>query len=479
MVSSKFNPAEWHQSNETHYMNAFREVENGRKVRNVSHKLAKDVAYDASKTQKLVREKIGSRIKDVASWRAEVEKERGCVIAEMEALLHFKELVEKALTATQRPLAVPKKCLAYRTNRAGIDLVKDMVEKQLLKEVQLIEASQAALKRTLDQVIDQYRRLESVKKRLDKDSLDKHSALKIDNYCHGLNNYSSSLGYHKFAVEMDPNFVSLPEWESFSYDNITRARWERKMSENLRKKVNELLIKTMNELKEMYDAVNLAMNRRVMETSEAKKNLKNHLKRVMDEMDKMKENIDMLKRSIYDKEKYMQVAQTRLEKRAYRPNMELCRDVPKFRLVDEVRELEAALESLKRRLQDAVRAYQALEQQKLALEQDVAVKTTSMEIDRDLCYRMRQGMSWQPFLLNTTVKLKDSSCCRQATPPRLMSRDSHRPMTSRSIKTAGSRSGKLEGGTRVYTPMLDVTSPPASRGSLKSSHHRVFTPMIC
>ena len=52
------------------------------------------------------------------------------------------------------------------------------------------------------------------------------------------------------------------------------------MSENLRKKVNELLVRTMNELKEMYDAVNLSMNRRVMETSDAKKSLTNHLKRV-------------------------------------------------------------------------------------------------------------------------------------------------------------------------------------------------------
>lgn len=196
----------------------------------------------------------------------------------------------------------------------------------------------------------------------------------------------------------------------------------------------------------------------------------------MDEMAKMKENIDMLKHSIYNKEKYMQVAQTRLEKRSYRPNMELCRDIPKFRLVDEVRELEAALDSLKRRLQDAVRAYQALEQQKLSLEQDIAVKATSLEIDRDLCYSMRNGMSWQPFLLNTTPKLKDSSCCRQATPPRLMSRSSNRPLTSRPIKTAVSRSGKLEGSIRAYTPMLDVTSPP-SRGGLRSSH-RVLTPML-
>ena len=185
----------------------------------------------------------------------------------------------------------------------------------------------------------------------------------------------------------------------------------------------------------------------------------------------------MLKKSIYDKEKYMQVAQTRLEKRSYRPNMELCRDIPKFRLVDEVRELEAALDSLKRRLQDAIRAYQALEQQRLALEQDIAVKTTSLEIDRDLCYRLRQGMSWQPFLLSTTAKLKDSSSCRQATPPRLMSRLSNRPVTSRSITTPMSRGGKLEGSIRMHSPVLELTSPPPTRGGLRSSH-RVITPML-
>jgi hypothetical protein len=133
MVSSKFNPAEWHSSNETHYMNAFREVENGKSLRNASDKLAKTIAYDASKMQKHVREKIGHRIKDVASWKAEVEKERSCVISEMQALLQCKAMLEKALVATQHPLTVPKKCLAYRTNRAGIDLVKDTVEKQLFK----------------------------------------------------------------------------------------------------------------------------------------------------------------------------------------------------------------------------------------------------------------------------------------------------------------------------------------------------------
>lgn len=171
----------------------------------------------------------------------------------------------------------------------------------------------------------------------------------------------------------------------------------------------------------------------------------------------------------------MQVAQTRLERRGYRPNMELCRDIPKYRLVDEVRDLEAAIESLKRRLQDAIRGYQALEQQKISLEQDIAVKTTTLEIDRDLCYRMRQGMSWQPFLMSTTPKLKDSACHRQATPPRLLSRLSNRPVTARSITTPLSRCGKLEDGVRHQSPAGDLFGLPPSRGGLRSSNRLIMS----
>ena len=67
------------------------------------------------------------------------------------------------------------------------------------------------------------------------------------------------------------------------------------MSENLRKKVNELLVRTMNELKEMYDAVNLSMNKRVMETSTAKKNLTDHLKRVGNKINASNEEVSMEK----------------------------------------------------------------------------------------------------------------------------------------------------------------------------------------
>ena len=43
---------------------------------------------------------------------------------------------------------------------------------------------------------------------------------------------------------------------------------------------------------------------------------------------------------------YLQVAQTRLENRTYRPNVELCRDQPQYNLVDEVGQIRGSRQVL-------------------------------------------------------------------------------------------------------------------------------------
>ena len=44
-----------------------------------------------------------------------------------------------------------------------------------------------------------------------------------------------------------------------------------------------------------------------------------------------------LRKALRDKEAPLKVAQTRLEARSHRPDVELCRDPPHHRLVEEVR----------------------------------------------------------------------------------------------------------------------------------------------
>jgi hypothetical protein len=51
----------------------------------------------------------------------------------------------------------------------------------------------------------------------------------------------------------------------------------------------------------------------------------------------MEQNIEFLKKTIADKEAFLQVAQTRLETRIRRPNVEACRDPAMHRLTEQAK----------------------------------------------------------------------------------------------------------------------------------------------
>lgn len=64
----------------------------------------------------------------------------------------------------------------------------------------------------------------------------------------------------------------------------------------------------------------------------------------------MEEDIRRVQDAIRAKINPMKLAQTRLENRTYRPNVELCRDNAQYGLTDEVKQLEATKKSLEDKL---------------------------------------------------------------------------------------------------------------------------------
>lgn len=64
----------------------------------------------------------------------------------------------------------------------------------------------------------------------------------------------------------------------------------------------------------------------------------------MEEVNSQEKNIEGLKKAILDKEGPSKVAQTRLETRTHRPNVELCRDTVQYRLIREVQEINHNLQ---------------------------------------------------------------------------------------------------------------------------------------
>ncbi len=64
----------------------------------------------------------------------------------------------------------------------------------------------------------------------------------------------------------------------------------------------------------------------------------------------MESEIRCLESSLALKTPPMMVAQTRLENRTQRPNVELCRDQPQYQMVEEVAEIRESQQSLQEKL---------------------------------------------------------------------------------------------------------------------------------
>jgi tektin-2 len=67
----------------------------------------------------------------------------------------MKESAEQNLQAKNLPLDVAIECLTLRESRRDIDVVKDPVEDELLKEVEVIEATRKVLQEKISQAFEQ------------------------------------------------------------------------------------------------------------------------------------------------------------------------------------------------------------------------------------------------------------------------------------------------------------------------------------
>ena len=114
----------------------------------------------------------------------------------------------------------------------------------------------------------------------------------------------------------------------------------------------------------------------------------------------MERNIQELKRTAAAKEGPMKLAHTRLGLRLHRPNTELVRDPVQYGLVDEVGEITGSVQQLRERFSDSEDALQGLIRCQLNLEEDIAVKTHSLEIEGQ-CVALRKQLA-------TTASTADS-----------------------------------------------------------------------
>jgi len=385
----KWNTDDWFRHNENKYFQSDQDRSSAENTREEAKQLIHSTQNKTNSTQAEVTERLGERLQNINLWKFELEKAIRDMTGEIELLNVEKRRLEYGIQATEGPLHIAKDCLSNRQRRIDYDLVQDMAEKELLKEIELISSVQTTLSKTLQQTKDQLEACKEAKHRLEMDWSDKYTAQGLDSRSVNLKNTRGNI-QRKSGKALYNVAESLPgDWQTFSDNNIRLAEQEREASIRLRGIIGSTLSNTSQDLREQADRVQQSLTDRVAETEEATRKLETNLKKTVDEIAQVETMIRTLKDAIWEKDAPHKVAQTRLTNRHQRPNIELCRDEPAHRLIEEVTEIEMTVQQLEKKLEECENRQRELQSIRLALEKEISVKKTSISIDRDRCLRER------------------------------------------------------------------------------------------
>ncbi|NXQ29609.1 TEKT1 protein, partial [Alaudala cheleensis] len=388
---AKLRPSEWYTANMMQRASTESQKSRSECMTAESLRLVDEIEKTTQKTQSDVNKKLEQRREEIKFWKQELDNKLEQIVNETEILLTFKKRLERALEGCKEPLVIAQKCLLYRQRRVGIDLVHDEVEQELVKEAEVLQGIIALLGRALEQTNEQIRQNRSAKYNLDMDLKDKFTALTIDDYCASLTNDTPHIIYADNAMKLEGNFVSPEDWIDFSNINVEKADKQRNNSLALKALIDKILSQTANDMRKQCEMVNTAFRNRVKEVKDAKHKLETLLAMVMDETASQEKNIAALKKAIADKEGPVKVAQTRLEARNHRPNVELCYDIVHSSLMSEVQEIT---KNIQRRdaLAQAQKELKGLSCRQLSLEEEIKVKENTLYIDEVLCMQMRESI---------------------------------------------------------------------------------------
>ncbi|XP_070259341.1 tektin-2 [Myotis yumanensis] len=379
--SQRFQLQDWHTNSYLLSTNAERQRDASHQIRQEARILRNETNNQTIWDEHDNRTRLEERVDTVNRWKEMLDKCLTDLDAEIDALTQMKESAEKNLQAKNLPLDVAIQCLTLRDSRRDVDVVRDPVEEELHKEVEVIDATKKALQQKISQTFEKLCLLQEIRQQLNSDHRGKMETLDIDRGCLSLNLKSPNISLKINPARVPDGSSSLQEWDEFSRFNKNRAEAEMKEATDLREAIALTIAETNNELEAQRVATEFAFRKRLREMEKLYSELKWQEKNTLQEIADLQEDIRHLEEDLRRKILNLKLCHTRLESRTYRPNVELCRDQAQYGLTDEVHQLEATIAALKQKLAQAQDALDALYKHLARLQADIACKANSMLLD--------------------------------------------------------------------------------------------------
>uniref|UniRef100_A0A1B6D5E5 Tektin n=1 Tax=Clastoptera arizonana TaxID=38151 RepID=A0A1B6D5E5_9HEMI len=395
---SRFTIDEWYLNNRYRYGAAEAQHHLADRILSECDRVRDSTSDIVNKNKHEVDHHLEVKALDIDFRKKQLEQLKKDMDTEVDALITYKARINDAQHALKENAHnICTKCIILREGRLGIDLCHDDVEKELRKEINIIEGTQSLLIRTQEQVKEQIRRLRATIYTLVKDLEGKTNNLEIDKHNMGLKETSFNLSIYHGKAPLNPGVITLQEWSDHTQNNIDQARKELVSGRPLRSYVDQILKQVIEDLWQQYYTVNEAFKRRIEEYKECKAKLENLHFETVRQANEMTRNITQLEKALEEKEGFVALAHTRLGNRAQRIGIELCRDEVQIKLENEVKDLEEVCSTLQQMISEAQASLRYLLKTQVQIEEDINVKTNSLKIDEVDCMTLRLGMDYHAY----------------------------------------------------------------------------------
>ncbi|KAJ8680317.1 hypothetical protein QAD02_016104 [Eretmocerus hayati] len=394
----KFTVDDWYRNNKLRFYCSEAQKKLAQQVLDKSDKVCEFTTETVINNKNETNHCLEERINEIEFCKNELARSRDVLPLEIDALETYKNRLQASLSSLkQNALDICKKCLSARECRIGIDLVNDVVEVELRKECEKIKCAERLLSQSLRETQEQLRRLKSSLYYLDRDLEDKENNLRIDRYNSTLRESSLNLSIYRGTCSLEISKITNEEWQSQTKKNIDASKEEVQNALKYRAYIDHILKRILDDLINQKKSTDEAFKRRIKETKEIKEKLEIQHSEVMTQANAMSRNITKLEKTIAEKEGFIALVHTRLGNRCQRPTMELTRDNVEQSLTKELSELRDAVVLLQQTLYEAQATLRYLLKIQVQLEEDINVKTNTLNIDEVHCISMRQSIDYRVF----------------------------------------------------------------------------------
>ncbi|KAF2903482.1 hypothetical protein ILUMI_02716 [Ignelater luminosus] len=371
------------QTNDTRRNDAFRLRHEARQLRNETRIRTEWDTYHNNA-------RLADRVTEVNRWKDTLQACLERIEKEMKLLKDEKFSTERELDALGIPLGVISECISMRDCRQGTELTYDDGDTELKKELCVVENVKKLLMDRCQSAWEKINRLEEVKFKVQLDINDKNETIEIDKDMLTLDKNCANISFKTDPLRIPKDSIPYETWLEHSRYTKILADSELADTYKLREALFVVRERARNDMKAQRDCVDFTLRKRIYETQRARNELEWQLLKMREEMDKVVKEIQTLEDALLAKTDALKLCETRLETRTYRPGIELARDEPEMGLKDEVFQLRQTRQDLQDKINCAKATYNALENQQVLIDRDLANKSQSLMTDiRCLDLRVR------------------------------------------------------------------------------------------